>query len=129
MKITTRFRNLKIPIIAVLLSWLTTGQAATFTWRAPDERENGEPLTKEEICCYELRGFDSLGIQIWNKHLINPRQVRTSVPDIELVGIERFEISVSDTNGLYSEWIEIKPFGLATPGALKLEAPTGLRLD
>lgn len=129
MTTTIQFQSMKLVAVAVLAAGVTAlTQAATFTWTTPTERVNGEKLDRDEICCYELIGYNSLGVQLWTKILETPSQVRLTLPDSELLGLVKFEIAVIDTDGLYSEFVEIKPSLLGVPQDLRIQPPTGLKL-
>lgn len=78
-------------------------------WTPPDQRENGEAMTADEIGGYEIR------------YTVGDETFRTVVPDGSATGYDvagldpavvpgatTFEIAAYDTNGLYSEFVEIE---------------------
>lgn len=92
----------------------------TLVWKPPTERENGEPITVEELCCYELRGYDFTGDPVWQHWVTNNRQVRISIEPESVTGIATYQIRVQDTNGLSSEWVTIVPIGIQAPSELRI---------
>lgn len=102
-------------VFAVFAAVLTT-----LVWKPPTERENGDPITVEELCCYELRGYDFAGDLVWQHWVTNNRQVRISLEPEAVTGIATYQIRVQDTNGLSSEWVTITPIGIQAPSELRI---------
>lgn len=93
----------------VLLLGLTASASAqttgTLSWTPPTERENGDPMPPEEIGGYELRVVAPDGST--DTIVIND----PAATGYDLSGLQHgdytFMIAVYDTNGLYSEFVEI----------------------
>lgn len=86
-------------------------------WQTPTQRENGDPLAVEEIGGYELRYLEQT--------LLLPYPEATGYNVTELLGGEPLsgdytvEISVYDTNGLYSTFVPVSvSVASAPPGPL-----------
>lgn len=99
--------------------------AETFTWKSPNKRENGQNLSTAEIGCYEIVGKDSAGKEVWRAMVPGggTQVFTTNDPVVRLA--TNFLIAVCDTDGLYSEFVPIKPVGLLPPASGGLRAPTG----
>ena len=93
---------------------------SSLVWKPPTERENGEQISVEELCCYELRGYDFAGDLVWQHWVTNNRQVRISIEPESVTGIATYQIRVQDTNGLSSEWVTITPIGIQAPSELRI---------
>lgn len=109
-------------IIATHATGLVVFAAAmsSLVWKPPTERENGEQISVEELCCYELQGYDSAGDLVWQHWVTNNRQVRISIEPEAVTGIATYQIRVQDTNGLSSEWVTITPIGIQAPSELRI---------
>lgn len=92
----------------------------TLVWKPPTERENGELISVEELCCYELRGYNFAGDLVWQHWVTNNRQVRISLEPEAVTGIATYQIRVQDTNGLSSEWVTITLIGIQAPSELRI---------
>lgn len=76
-------------------------------WQQPEVRENGDPIYDNELGGYEVRyrevnqeQFSSQIIEQWSTQ-------ETQIYDLN--GTYEFEIAAYDTNGLYSEFVNILP--------------------
>ncbi len=97
--------------------------SATFLWDTPTSRENGDVLLITEIGGYDIRGYDSKGVQVFTLEVKGGFLVSSIIPIAKLGGAETFTIAVYDTNGLYSKFvpIEIKERQLAKPINLRIK--------
>ena len=98
---------MKLVTTLLLLLVSATALADVVMWRAPDKRENLTPLKPEEIGGYELRALNEAGEQIWLQLVPDPKATSYNAPLV--LDATVFQICVYDTDGLYSEWVEITP--------------------
>lgn len=99
----------RILLMMFLLTWCANSLAVTFMWQAPTHRENGEVLKPEEIALYEFVGRDASGKKVWG-FILKDSKATSYLTDVPKgVTITQYEIGVADTNGLYSEFVPIKP--------------------
>ncbi len=78
-------------------------------WERPTERENGQPLAVEELGGYEIRyqsGGETFTVLIPDGTAIgyNLEGLNPAVDP----GANTFQVAVYDTNGLYSEFVDIE---------------------
>jgi len=112
-------------LAVVALTVCTQAEAATFRWETPTERENGEPLAVSEIACYEIVGRSPSGTLTWRAQIPGGRTQVYHTNDPIVTSITDFRIAVCDTDGLFSEYVVIKPARLAPPTGGGLKAPSG----
>jgi len=98
--------------------------AASFSWKPPVERENGDPLTIAEIGGYELVGYDGMGAELWRSIIEGGDKTCFVTQEPGSV----FKIAAFDTNGLYSEFVPITT-RLCAPSDFRLEAPKEFQFD
>lgn len=87
----------------------TTAEFLYFEWTRPTARQNGEALARSEILQYEIRGFTSDSEIVFDKVIVNPYAISTVADIDDLLNIDYYVIAVSDTDGLYSEFVAITP--------------------
>lgn len=102
-------------------------------WAPPTQRENCNPITTQEIKGYWIRARSKDNTTTWESQLISPGSATNllfTVPSSVLTTINRFEIAVEDTNGLYSGYVTIIPKPYVDPAPVKKPAaPTGGYID
>lgn len=104
---------IKSPEIRVNTKWkvVVVGEIPlTFNWARPTERENSQVLTASEIGGYEIvrrpaSGISSTPIMVKN----TGSDVVQYTTTIAYMPTDKFVIAAYDTNGLYSNFIEIQP--------------------
>lgn len=79
---------------------------ATLKWKAPTRRENGQIIPIEEVGGYEIVGIAYDGTKEIVS-VINDGKVLTQT--IDTYSTTQFKIAAFDTNGLYSQFVDIKP--------------------
>lgn len=76
-------------------------------WQQPEVRENGDPIYDNELGGYEVR-YREVSQEQFTSQIIDEWSVQfTEIPDLS--GTYEFEIAAYDTNGLYSEFVNILP--------------------
>lgn len=110
------FKPLVLVVLFALSMVATAQQSIVLKWSASTERENGQPLSIEEIGGYELR-YTLAGSSVSQSVLI-PDGGATSYEFKDIpVGSHSFEIAVFDTDGLYSDFVSINYATNGKPGA------------
>ncbi len=104
---------IRSPDIRINTKWkavpTTPTVPVTFDWARPDARENGKLLRTDEIGGYELvrrSGGKSTDTTMIKGEGLDVIQYTAYMP--YLVN-DKFVISAFDTNGLYSDFVEIEP--------------------
>jgi hypothetical protein len=82
------------------------GQALV-TWQLPTQRENGNPLQPHEIGGFEVR-YRKAGESDFI-YIVYEGLAATSHTFENLVGVYEFQIAAYDTNGLYSQFVDLTP--------------------
>lgn len=106
----------------VLFAGTAQAESVVLNWAAPTERNNGEPLTVDELGGYELR-YQLAGTADQLTVIVPDGKATTYRVDGLPGGSHVFEIAAYDTNGLYSEFVSIgynqpsKPGGPGNVGA------------
>ncbi|UZJ43906.1 fibronectin type III domain-containing protein [Marinimicrobium sp. C6131] len=76
-------------------------------WQQPEVRENGDPIYDNELGGYEVR-YREVSQEQFTSQIIDEWSVQfTEIHDLS--GTYEFEIAAYDTNGLYSEFVNILP--------------------
>lgn len=81
--------------------------AVVLMWTPPTERENGEPLYDTELGGYEIR-YRQPDQEAYETITIENR-LAEFYEFHDLVGTYYFQIAAYDTDGLYSEFVNIRP--------------------
>jgi hypothetical protein len=76
-------------------------------WEEPKVRENGDPIYNSELGGYEVR-YREVNQEQFTSQIIEEWSVQFAEIH-DLSGIYEFEIAAYDTNGLYSEFVNILP--------------------
>lgn len=97
----------------------------TLNWNIPTERENGDKLAEEELGGYEIRGMTIDGIIVYERIIENGTTLTLKDVISISLSVTNFEIAAFDVNGLYSEFVPIKPSDTTTTKPAK---PINLRL-
>jgi hypothetical protein len=98
------------------------GYSAVLQWSAPTQRENGEPLTVDELGGYEIRVY--LQDDPDYKTIVIPDGQATGFRVNDLPsGTHSFRIAAYDISGLYSNFVSITHSQSGPPGA-----PSGVRV-
>lgn len=106
--------------VCVLVACAGTAQAEPYSallqWSPPTERENGQPITVDELGGYEIQV--TLDGDTEHKTIVVPDGRATSYRISELPpGTHTFRIAVFDVSGLYSEFVPITHAQAGPPSA------------
>lgn len=92
---TTGENNAAVPSVVVL------------QWQRPEQRENGEYLEADEIGGYELR-YKKINTDEFSHLVVEDGWLESFEFQEKLVGAYQFQIAAFDTNGLYSEFVDLQ---------------------
>jgi hypothetical protein len=109
-------------VFLLLLSSTAEALTATIYWTRPTSRENGTALALADICCYEINGRNAQNKRVWT--IVVPSKADkhsyfVNIPDA--LGVVKFEIAATDTNGVYSRFVPVekaKPLLAPTDGEI-----------
>lgn len=77
-------------------------------WKAPTERENGDPIELSEIGGYEVR-YRKQGQADFTYIQYEDNKVESHT-FANLEGLYVFQVAAYDTNGLYSQFLDLTPY-------------------
>lgn len=83
-------------------------KAVLLQWQRPEQRENGEYMEGDEIGGYELR-YKKLDSDEYSHLVLEDGWLESyEFKEQQLAGAYEFQIAVFDTNGLYSEFVDLQ---------------------